>query len=287
MVIINGDTGINTIQAGTVTSSDLATSIALTGTPTAPTAAPGTNTTQLATTAYVTTSNNLKAPLSNPVFSTGGTFGSSQSAQLEIGVDTNTSYIDFHSTNTYQDYNARLICDGNSLLSINATNIAFNVTPTAPTVPAGTNNTQLATTAFVTSSPAFTGTPTAPTAAPGTNTTQLATTAFAKAEITAAVSGANVSLSANGYQKLPSGLIIQWGKGAAMTTEASETVTFPIAFPNTCLSVQCTTDIPSSSINGDAMFQIVSFTSSSIVVFKQGFGNAGTPQSPYFFAIGY
>jgi hypothetical protein len=52
MVVINGDTGIDTIQDGKVTSSDLVSSIALTGTPTAPTAAAGTNTTQLATTAF-------------------------------------------------------------------------------------------------------------------------------------------------------------------------------------------------------------------------------------------
>ncbi len=60
-------------------------------------------------------------------------------------------------------------------------------TPAAPTAAAGTNTTQLATTAFVTNalsvyaplaSPTLTGTPAAPTAAAGTNTTQLATTAF-------------------------------------------------------------------------------------------------------------
>jgi hypothetical protein len=53
--------------------------------------------------------------------------------------------------------------------------------PRAPTAAAGTSTTQLATTAFVTSSPALSGTPTAPTAAPGTNTAQLATTAFVTA----------------------------------------------------------------------------------------------------------
>ena len=53
MVIINGTTGIDTIQDGKVTSSGLATSIALTGVPTAPTAPMGTNNTQLATTAFV------------------------------------------------------------------------------------------------------------------------------------------------------------------------------------------------------------------------------------------
>lgn len=73
---------------------------------------------------------------------------------------------------------------------------ALTGTPTAPTQIAGTNNTTLATTAFVATalgsyqttagmasyaplaSPTFTGTPAAPTAIAGTNTTQLATTAF-------------------------------------------------------------------------------------------------------------
>ncbi|KWE69759.1 hypothetical protein WL77_12745 [Burkholderia ubonensis] len=39
------------------------------------------------------------------------------------------------------------------------------------------------------------------------------------------------SLTSSGYQKLPSGLIIQWGLGA--TSGQTGTVTFPIAFPNT------------------------------------------------------
>ena len=66
--------------------------------------------------------------------------------------------------------------------------------PTAPTAAAGTNTTQIATTAYAKNavdtaaatlaplaSPAFTGTPTAPTASAGTSTTQLATTAFVMA----------------------------------------------------------------------------------------------------------
>lgn len=72
-------------------------------------------------------------------------------------------------------------------------------TPAAPTATAGTNTTQLATTAFVDAarvvlaasvalkaplaSPALTGTPTAPTAAALNNTTQLATTAYADAAV--------------------------------------------------------------------------------------------------------
>ena len=56
MVIINGDTGIDTIQNSKVTSSSLAISPALTGVPMAPTASTGTNTNQIATTSFVTAS---------------------------------------------------------------------------------------------------------------------------------------------------------------------------------------------------------------------------------------
>lgn len=64
---------------------------------------------------------------------------------------------------------------------------AFTGNPTAPTAAAGTNTTQLATTAFVAAaiaplaplaSPALTGNPTAPTPTVGDNDTSIATTAF-------------------------------------------------------------------------------------------------------------
>jgi hypothetical protein len=41
------------------------------------------------------------------------------------------------------------------------------------------------------------------------------------------------SLGSNGYQKLPGGLIIQWGSNSS----SSASVTFPIAFPTACLQV--------------------------------------------------
>lgn len=103
----------------------------------------------------------------------------------------------------------------------------FTGTPAAPTAAVDTNTTQLATTAMVLAqaasatplidgtaavgtstrfargdhvhptdtsraplaSPTFTGTPAAPTASPGTNTTQLASTAFVNAAVTAGITG--------------------------------------------------------------------------------------------------
>ena len=66
-------------------------------------------------------------------------------------------------------------------------------------------------------SPAFTGTPTAPTVAKTTNNTQIATTAFVHA-LTGAVNNGGIvaqSLGQNGFVKFANGLILQWGYGTA------------------------------------------------------------------------
>lgn len=86
---------------------------------------------------------------------------------------------------------------------VDADSPTFTGTPLAPTASTATNNTQVATTAYVVNriaqdiagkaniaSPTFTGTPAAPTAAPGTNTTQLATTAFVKSSVDTALDNA-------------------------------------------------------------------------------------------------
>ena len=89
----------------------------------------------------------------------------------------------------------------------NSLSPTFTGTPAAPTATAGTNTTQLATTAFVTAaiavedavvalkaplaSPTFTGVPLVPTASVNTNTTQAASTAFVLAQAASATPLAN------------------------------------------------------------------------------------------------
>lgn len=77
------------------------------------------------------------------------------------------------------------------------------------------------------------------------NDTSLATTAFVRSEILGqgnAVYDAifGKSLTDSGYQKLPSGLIIQWGTASVTSTASGATtnvtITCPIAFPNAELS---------------------------------------------------
>jgi hypothetical protein len=80
----------------------------------------------------------------------------------------------------------------------------------------------------------FSGILTALTANSGTNTTQVATTAFAYGTL----SGGGIN-GATGYQKLPSGLIIQYGTNVG---SSPTTVTLPITFPNYYLGFPIITD---------------------------------------------
>lgn len=150
----------------------------------------------------------------------------------------------------------------------------FTGVPAVPTAAVGTNTTQAASTAFVQAavaalvgaspaaldtlnelaaalgndanfattttnslagkapldSPVFTGVPVAPNPLTGARTDQVATMRKFSDEFVA-------SLGVNGYQKLPSGLILQWGSTAALPAGSTTAITFPIAFPSACLSV--------------------------------------------------
>ncbi|HBC7731309.1 TPA: hypothetical protein KEZ44_000860 [Escherichia coli] len=58
-----------------------------------------------------------------------------------------------------------------------------------------------------------------------------------------------LSVSGTGYQKLPSGLIIQWGPIDVPLTSQDTVTYFPIAFPNRCLRVFATQDYTPGSAN--------------------------------------
>ena len=51
----------------------------------------------------------------------------------------------------------------------------------------------------------------------------------------------------DGYTKFSNGLIMQWGQETS--SSATETVTFPIPFPNACLNITCT-DYDSADTGG-------------------------------------
>lgn len=89
-----------------------------------------------------------------------------------------------------------------------------------------------------------------------------------------------VSKATNGYQKLPSGLIIQWGEVATLSTTVS-TVSFPIAFPTACVhvSVQDRATVAASAIaHGVDNFTTTTFDCVA---------STGAGGSAWWFAIGY
>ena len=57
------------------------------------------------------------------------------------------------------------------------------------------------------------------------------------------------SLATPGYQKLPSGLIIQWGLSGVIAQASSLVITYPIAFPNASFAAYATPNTPSLNAN--------------------------------------
>ena len=156
---------------------------ALTGTPTAPTATPGTSTFQLATTQFVTTAdtllqNNINTTNANVATATG------QIATLNTNVATITGQIVTINAN---------IATTNSNVATATGNIATlttNLATTNSNVATATGNI-----AFLSgskadiNSPILTGDPRVPTATPGDNDTSIASTAFVKVGIDTAIAG--------------------------------------------------------------------------------------------------
>jgi len=202
----------------------------------------------------------------------------------------------------------------------------FTGVPAAPTATAGTNSTQLATTAFVASaianlvasSPAALDTLSELAAALGNDpnfATSIATTLGGKVGKTGNESIAGIktftsspivpdgdasgepvhygqfaaSLAASGYQKLPSGLIMQWCLGSVVFSEGYSTVTLPLTFPNGISRVFVSTSVPTGVTSGyNEMFQFVDApTLGTVRVYRQNFEDASGGIYPTIFAIGY
>lgn len=180
---------------------------------------------------------------------------------------------------------------GSMLISDDSSKIYFS------TIDANTNNPNSVSTGWLNllsflggapiASPTFTGTPAAPTASAGTNTTQIATTAFIQAAITALSLGTasqrnvgtgtnqipdmNSFTSGTNWLKLPSGHILQFFQATAGQNGASFTNNFPIAFPTGAVgwgTIPITTDktviITSTGGNNSQIFLTSTYASSTV-----------------------
>ena len=187
---------------------------ALTGIPTAPTAAAGTSSTQLATTAFVTQSPQFLGVPTAPT-ATAGT----SSTQLAT-----TAFV----TQSPQ----------------------FLGVPTAPTAAAGTSSTQLATTAFVSSGPQFLGTPTAPTRLATDNSTFLATTEFVQAQkISPSFSGVPTAPTADPVTDTIQLATTEFVQAQKISPNFSGVPTAPTAIPGTANTQIASTAFVTNRIN--------------------------------------
>lgn len=104
------------------------------------------------------------------------------------------------------------------------------------------------------------------------------------AKLNTAFKGGNQSLAANGYQKLPGGLIIQWGISAtSVANSVTINVTFPIAFPNACV-VGHAIENSLVEIGASAAFNST-FTTTTLNVHNKD--DAGAKAGFSWFAVGY
>ena len=227
-----------------------------TGTPTLPTGTIATtqsaadSTTKVATTAFVTTADDLKANLASPTFT--GTVSGISKTMVGLGNVDNTSnsteraasatltnktltspVINTPSGIVKGDVGLGLVDNTadtakpvstaqQTVLDLKA-NIASPTFTGTVTIPSGASISGFA----LLASPALTGTPTAPTAANGTNTTQVATTAFVADAVSTATAANTVELGADTTGSYVASLVA--GTGVTLTNNSGETATPTIA----------------------------------------------------------
>lgn len=96
--------------------------------------------------------------------------------------------------------------------------------------------------------------------------------------------GFAASVARPGYQKLPSGIIVQWGTTPASSSSAGVATSFPLAFPNTCWTVSI--QVSASSNGFMASVETLSSTGFTSSMYSNNTTRAAGVTA-YYIAIGY
>ncbi|WP_373325613.1 hypothetical protein [Sporomusa paucivorans] len=114
------------------------------------------------------------------------------------------------------------------------------------------------------------------------NSTALANEVAGKVNLTDFI-GTNQSLTANGWQKLPGGLIMQWGQSAALGENVSATLTLPISFPNAALGGV----VSGTGTNAQTVATITNITQTQVTVYSDGITGTITAAPIRYLVWGY
>lgn len=96
--------------------------------------------------------------------------------------------------------------------------------------------------------------------------------------------GTNQNLSGSGYQKLPGGLIIQWGLIPALGADGTVYVAFPISFPNNTLGIYSNSIAAvTSGLYGSSIRIKNDYSSSGFTAMQDSTPDSGS----FYLAIGY
>lgn len=115
--------------------------------------------------------------------------------------------------------------------------------------------------------------------------TQLANSVAGKVNLTD-FTGNNQNKAANGYQILPGGLIIQWGTyPTQIAVNVNATITFPVTFPNSVLSITGSYRVSAISATIGPVFSVLSYNNSQFVQLNDA--ETGNNTGFFWMAIGY
>lgn len=105
--------------------------------------------------------------------------------------------------------------------------------------------------------------------------------ALTPGRLTSAFQGSNQNLAANGYQRLPGGVILQWGTTAALALNATQVVTLPIAYPTANVFVGTISNTNSTVASASVSVSVRNTNNFTM------YGHAGGTPTYQFFSIGY